>query len=320
MSGGEVTKIWVSEYITPEEIYQHGVRRILDQRVTKFQELTVVETAAYGRGMVLDGKWQVTEGDEFMYHEPLVHVPMICHGDPKKVLILGGGDGGSLREVLKWKSVERAVMVDIDVEVVNAAKEFLAGIHQNAFDDPRAEVIIDDALNFIAQTGERFDVIISDLTDPLEDGPAFRLFTKEHMENCRKVLSDDGFFSLQAGSAAPGDHYVHLRVVNTTKAAFPHAGHYMSHTPTYGVPLGFALGGNAAFDPLRDPAEVDRLLAEKTLGGFQYIDGQALIGLLHPPRYLTKGVEDETVVYTLAAPPKAYGKGILGQEGKGDDA
>ncbi len=308
--------LWVSEYIDADDIYQHAVLELLAHKRSQFQEIIVVDSGCYGKGLVLDGKWQVTVVDEFMYHEPIVHPPLIAHGDPKKVLILGGGDGGSLREVLKWKSVERAVMVDIDAEVVTLAREHLGEIHQDAFDDPRAELVIADALDFIAGTTEKWDAIISDLTDPLEDGPAFRLFTKEHFENCRRVLSARGCLSVQAGSVSPYDHYIHGRVVKTVQAAFPHTVNYMSHTPTYGTPLGFALGANAPLDSLLDVQAVDRLLAEKTTGDFRYLDGRALAGLMNPPKYLRDVVAAETVVYTLAEPPKAYGRGILGDKGK----
>ena len=133
MPGAEVrADVWISEYITPWDIYQHGVNRILASKRTNFQEMQIVETGAYGKALVLDGKWQSCTGDEFLYHEPLVHPAMIAHGNPKRVLILGGGEGATAREVLRWKCVERAVMVDIDGEVVAACREHLPEMHQGA--------------------------------------------------------------------------------------------------------------------------------------------------------------------------------------------
>ena len=315
MHGREMTpRLWVTEEITENELYSHGVVRVIAQRRSAFQEMLIVESCDFGRALILDGVWQTSVLDEFMYHEPLVLPPLMAHGDPKRVLVMGGGDGGSLREVLKWPGVERAVLVDIDPEVVALCREHLTEIHQGAFDDPRAEVLITDALEYVAQTGERFDVIISDLTDPLEDGPAFKLFTAEHLENCRKLLTERGFFSMQAGSCSPVKVHIHARVVNTVKAVFPHATHYLSHTPTYGVPLGFALAGKEPLDSLlaRSPEELDALLASRTSGGWKYLDGQALQGLLRPPKYVRDLVEAETTVYTLAAPPSIHIRGILG--------
>ena len=105
---------WMYEYISPWDRYAHGVTRLLDHRKTAFQEMVIIETGAYGKGLVLDGKWQSCTGDEFLYHEPLVHPAMLQHGAPRRVLILGGGEGATAREVLRWKSVQRVVMIDID--------------------------------------------------------------------------------------------------------------------------------------------------------------------------------------------------------------
>ena len=130
-----VTDFWVSEHITPWDIYSHGIIDVLTHKKTAYQEMYIVETGVYGKALVLDGKWQSCTGDEFLYHEPLVHPAMIFHGGPRKVLILGGGEGATAREVLRWKSVEKVVMIDIDGEVVEACKQYLPEMHQNVFDD-----------------------------------------------------------------------------------------------------------------------------------------------------------------------------------------
>ena len=126
--------LWLNEVITPYDIYAHGADSILAYRKTKFQEMYIVESGSYGKGLMLDGKWQSSTVDEFIYHEGIVHPPLILHGDPKKVLILGGAEGASIREVLRWKTIERVVMVDIDGEVVEACREHLPEMHQNSFD------------------------------------------------------------------------------------------------------------------------------------------------------------------------------------------
>ena len=222
MSGSELkADFWMSEYITPWDIYVHGVTSVLAYKKTAFQEMYVVETGTYGKGLVLDGKWQSCTGDEFLYHEPLVHPAMILHGSPRKVLVLGGGEGATIREVLRWKTVEKVVMIDIDGEVVEACKEYLPEMHQNAFDDPRCEVVIGDALEFLDTTGNDWDVVISDLSDPIEEGPSFQLFTKDYFEKVRRVMSPSGYFVVQAGPVSPAELKMHARIVNTLKSVFP---------------------------------------------------------------------------------------------------
>ena len=311
MAGSEVkADLWVTEYITPWDMYVHGVTKILAFKKTKFQEMYVVETGAYGKALVLDGKWQSCTGDEFLYHEPLVHPAMIAQQGPKKVLVLGGGEGATIREVLRWNTVEKVVMVDIDGDVVEACKEHLPEMHQNAFDDPRAEVIIADALNLLDTTEEQWDIIISDLSDPIEEGPSFQLFTKEYYQKLRRVLAPGGLVVIQAGPVAPANLTLHARLVNTLKAVFPNVHSYCSHTSTYGSPWGFAIASEKTIVTQPNPEEIDRLLAEKTRGGLKLIDGITLLGMLQTPAHIRRAIAENTEVYTITAPPKFFGKGI----------
>ncbi len=131
MAGSELkADLWVNEYITPWDIYSHGVSRILAYKKTAFQEMYIVESGAYGKALVLDGKWQSCTGDEFIYHEALVQPAMIAHQEPKTALILGGGEGATTRELLRWKTIEKVMMIDIDGDVVAACKEHLPEMHQ----------------------------------------------------------------------------------------------------------------------------------------------------------------------------------------------
>lgn len=288
--------------------------RILAQSTTEFQEMAIVESGLYGKALVLDGKWQSCTGDEFLYHEPLVHPALIAHGDPKKVLVLGGGEGATHREILRWKGVEKAVMVDIDGEVVAACREHLSEMHQGAFDDPRFELVVGDALAYLDATEERFDVVISDLSDPIEEGPSFRLFTKEYFEQAKRVLAPEGIFVVQAGPTAPVEMEIHCRLVNTLRQVWPSVVHYTSHVASYGSPWGFAMGRERPFEEQPAPEVVDRLLAEKTTGGLRAIDGRTLLGLLQTPAYLRRAAEAETVVYTLERPPRFFGQDAQGHD------
>lgn len=312
MAGSEVqADFWMTEYITPWDIYAHGVIDILAHKKTSYQEMYIVETGVYGKALVLDGKWQSCTGDEFLYHEPLVHPGMVIQGQPQKVLVLGGGEGATIREVLRWKTVDRVVMVDIDGEVVEACREYLPEMHQQAFEDPRTELVIGDALEFLDTTDQKWDVIISDLSDPIEEGPSFKLFTKEYFQNIQEVLGDDGVFVIQAGPVAPGNLNLHVRIVNTVNAVFPHVQSYTSYIPTYGAPWGFAIASQKPIDLYPQPEKTDEILRQHTKLGMRMFDGTTLLGLFQLPRHLREAIAAETEVYTLSEPPKFFGKGKL---------
>lgn len=313
MAGSEVrADVWIHEYITPWDIYVHGISRTLAYRKTEFQEMYIVETGAYGKALVLDGKWQSCTGDEFLYHEPLVQPAMLLHGAPRSTLILGGGEGATAREVLRWNSIEQAVMIDIDGEVVEACREHLPEMHQGAFDNPRLELVIADALEYLDKTRQTFDVIISDLSDPIEEGPSFKLFTKEYFEKARRVLAPDGVFVVQAGPVSPVEMHLHCRLASTLRAVFPHTASLTSYVPTYAAPWSYIVASADPIDTRPDPDEIDRQLAQKTTGGLRMLDGSALLGMYQLPKHLRTAIAEETQIYTLAEPPKFFGKGALG--------
>lgn len=149
-----------------------SVDKVLYREQTGHQDLVIFENSALGRVMTLDGVVQTTERDEFIYHEMMTHVPLLAHGAAKHVLIIGGGDGAMLREVSRHQNIEKITMVEIDAGVVTFCKQYLPNHSQGAYDDPRFTLVIDDGVNFVSQTGEKFDVIISDCTDPIGPGKA----------------------------------------------------------------------------------------------------------------------------------------------------
>src|SRR6266545_2239411 len=157
------TSTWREFDVLPGERAAYEVVRTLARAKTAFQDVEIAETRAHGLALFLDGMPQSAVSDEYVYHEALVHPALISHADPKRVLIAGGGEGATLREVLRHPGVERAVMVDIDGELVDLCREHLAEMHQGAFDDPRAEVVIGDALAYLREHEDRFDAIVVDL-------------------------------------------------------------------------------------------------------------------------------------------------------------
>jgi spermidine synthase len=183
-------------------------------------------------------------------------------------------------------------------------------MHQGAFDDPRTEVRIADALDCLDESQGEWDVIVSDLSDPIEEGPSFKLFTKEYFEKCRRALATDGVFVVQAGPLAPPEMRLHVRLVHTMKAVFEQVASYGSHTPSYASPWGFIVGSSRKLNARPEPEAVDRLLSEKTTGAFRMFDGVTLLGLMQQPKHIRDAIAAETEVYTLDAPPKFFGKGM----------
>ena len=232
-----------------ETLYEgYGQRFSMDKLLhevrTEHQHLVIFENARMGRVMALDGVIQTTEADEFIYHEILTHVPILAHGAAKRVLIIGGGDGGMLREVRKHLGVEHITMVEIDGTVVEMCKEFLPKHSCGAFEDPRLNLVIDDGMNFVANTSEKFDVIISDSTDPI--GPGEVLFSENFYQACRRCLNEGGILVTQNGTP-----FMQLAEVQTTAGRmndlFADWHFYMAAVPTYiGGSMTFAWGSTDA--------------------------------------------------------------------------
>jgi spermidine synthase len=225
---------------------EFSVDKVYFENKTDHQHLVIFENAMFGRVMALDGIIQTTEADEFIYHEMLTHVPLFGHGDVKDVLIVGGGDGGMLREVCKHQTVEQITQVEIDDKVVEMCKEFLPNHSAGAYDDPRVDIVIDDGARFVNTTERRFDVIISDSTDPI--GPGGALFTTDFYADCKKCLKPGGILVTQNGVA-----YMQMDEVVTTnkrlQAHFNENTFYSAAVPTY-------IGGIMTFAWATDNADV----------------------------------------------------------------
>jgi spermidine synthase len=232
------------------------VLRVIHREKTDFQELAIFETQAFGRVLALDGIIQTTERDEFVYHEMLVHVPLLAHGRARRVLIIGGGDGGVLREVLRHP-VDHATMVEIDGQVMDLCREHLPGLSAGAFDDPRARVLVDDGIRFMADTAGTFDAIIVDSSDPV--GPNEVLFTDAFYADCRRRLTPGGVLITQSGVP----FLQRTEVINGYKRLKPHfadVGFYVIAVPTY-------VGGFMTLSWASDDADLRRqpesVLAER---------------------------------------------------------
>jgi spermidine synthase len=207
---------------------------------SRFQDVLFFHNSFLGEVLVLDGIIQVTERDEFVYSEMCAHVPLFAHPDPKRVLIIGGGDGCVLEEILKHPGVEKAVLVDIDEVVVGLCREHLRVCHHGAFDAPRAEVRIADGIAYAAQTDDRFDVVIVDGPDPMGAGDAGSpLYTSDFFSHCARILAPGGLFVTQ--NDVPFHHGPAMaKTTAGLRRSFRHVGAYVAPIPTFG-------GGHMAF-------------------------------------------------------------------------
>lgn len=193
---------------------------LLDTK-SDFQKIVIAKNKWWGKTMWVDGVLNVCERDEFVYHEMIVHVPMMTHPDPRRVLIIGGGDGGSAREVLKHPNLEKFVMIDIDGVIVESCRKLMPEISAGAFDDPRMELIIGDGIDYVKKAADNsFDVIIVDSTDPLPDSVGEALFTKDFYNNCYRALAPNGVISTQALCPMRYDADIYKRSMYNIQHAF----------------------------------------------------------------------------------------------------
>ena len=294
---------WFLESTTSVEGHMHAIVRTIAAARTKFQNVEIMETASYGKCLVLDGRIQSSQADEFVYHEALVHPGMLAAArPPQSALVIGGGEGATLREILRYPSIRRAVMVDIDGEVVELCKRPLPEMHQGAFEDPRTEVRIEDARAYLAEAKEQFDYICIDLVEPLEEGPACLLFTKEFYKLVSDRLTPEGTMTMQGGMTKIGEINFFSAVHKTLGAVFPVVAGYQTFVSCFGTPWGFMLAGKRV-DPARlDVGAVDKLISERVRGSLEYWDGVTHQHAFCLPKHLRRAIERETRVSTDAHP------------------
>jgi spermidine synthase len=251
---------WIGDLVGGGMAQALQVDEVLYDAVSPYQRIQVAVSPQFGRMLILDDAVQTTEGDEHIYHEMLAHLPLVAHPDPKRVLIIGGGDGGTLEEALKHP-VEQATMVEIDRAVVDVSRTYLPGIARGAFDDPRARLLIADGIAFVRDTDERFDAVLVDSTDP--KGAAEALFGEAFFALCARVLTSEGILCMQSGSllyqrdVLGGVHGALSRI-------FPLVLSYWAAIPTYpGTLWTFTLATRSA-----DPRMLERTAIAARIHGF----------------------------------------------------
>lgn len=311
MSHSDATGMFINETHTSAAIWQYRVEKMILEGKTQYQTYQIAEVPRFGKSLFLDYNIQTSLLDEYVFHECMSQPAMTLHPNPKRVLVCGGGEGATLREALTHNTVEEAVMVDIDEELVNMVKVHMPEWHQGAFEDPRTTLIHTDARAWIAnlssgsQTGDgkseaRFDVILSDLPNPHEDGPGQMLFTKEYFELCRDAMTDDGVFAMQAGSANENYPACMACCIKTLREVFPHVCGYYGIVSTFFQPWGFVLASKV-HDPMALTAEeIERRHRERGVTN-RYYTGRFHHACFTLPEYLLRA-EAEARVLTDAEP------------------
>lgn len=274
---------WFGETLYTGFRQSHEVVKVLYEGRSRFQRVKVFESARFGRVLALDGIVQTTTADEFVYHEMMSHLPILANGRAESVLIIGGGDGGILEEVLKHRRVKRATMVEIDDLVIKVSKKYLPSICGRAFADRRTNLIVGDGARHVAETDERYDVVIVDSSDPI--GPAEVLFDSPFYRNCRRVLRPGGIMVNQNGVP-----FMQGSEVTSTHARmrrlFAHTDFYVAAVPTYVcgfMTLAWASDRNIAAVPA---ATIARRFKAARLKGLRYYNPDIHLGAFALPTYV----------------------------------
>ncbi len=293
---------WLYDPINPNLFQLHRIKRRIYSERTEFQYLEIVETASFGICLVLDGRIQSSERDEFIYHEALVHPVMLAHDSPQTVFIAGGGEGATLREVLKHKTVKRVVMVDIDRRVIDVCQHHLPAFHQGSFEDARLDLHFADARKYLEQTSENFDVAIIDLVEPIKEGPACLLYTREFYQLVRSRLAPRGILCTQSSAAGWANLSLFTAIVNTLKSIFPIARPYHIYVPSFVDMWGFTAASESIDASKLSPREVNRRIATRMVTKPKSYDGLSHLAMFTLPRHIRRRVASTQRIATDNTP------------------
>ncbi len=288
--------LWFREIFTDNLIFGYRVREVLYSGYSKFQKIDILDLYAYGKTLFLDNKIQSAQLDEHIYHEALVQPAMFAHPAPESALIIGGGEGATLREVLKHNTIKRATMVDIDGELVKASRKYLPEWSDGAYEDSRTELIIDDARKYIFETDQKFDVVISDLTEPLEEGPSKYLFTLEFYKRIHEILTDEGVLVVQSGSAVQTYNDLAASIHKTLAQLFNFVRVYVVYIESFQMLWAFTVASKS-----QDPGNIREEILEERLKyrgveNLKFYLPRYHRGLFHLPRYLDEKIPEGRIL------------------------
>ncbi|GAY37487.1 Thermospermine synthase ACAULIS5 [Citrus sinensis] len=300
---------WFEEVIDDDLKWSFALNRVLHKGTSEFQDIALLDTKRFGKVLVIDGKMQSAEVDEFIYHECLIHPPLLCHQNPKTVFIMGGGEGSAAREALKHKSLEKVVMCDIDQEVVDFCRRFLT-VNQEAFCSKKLNLVVNDAKAELEKRNEKFDVIVGDLADPVEGGPCYQLYTKSFYERILKPkLNDNGIFVTQAGPAGIFTHKeVFSSIYNTIKQVFKHVVAYTAHVPSFADTWGWVMASDQPFSI--NAEEIDNRIKSRINAELLYLNGASFLSSTTMNKAVYLSLLNETHVYTEEDARFIHGHGV----------
>ena len=250
---------------------------------TKYQKIAIFDTPHYGRIFRLDDYNMTSEREEFVYHENLIHPALTAHDAPEKVLIIGGGDGGSSEEALKHPSVEQVTLVEIDADVITVAKEHFKAVHHNVFDNPRLRIIVDDGIRFVRDTRDKFDLIALDLNDPV--GPAAALYSEDFFRQCREALTPEGALTLHIGSPTAQPERV-AELAQRLNRVFPIVRPYTLYIPLYGALWALAVCSGQLDPTVFSTDEIDTRIKKRRLTQLHYYNGESHLGVFALPNFV----------------------------------
>ena len=301
----ENDKLWMKEVIKCEGIiFLTEVDKILVEKETKFQKIGLCVTDPYGKVLVIDDEPQSCQIDEFVYHESLIHPAMIMHPNPKKILILGAGEGATGRELLKHNTVEKIVAIDIDGEAIDFYKEHLKEWHQGSFDHPKYELHIMDAKDYIENCKEKFDVVICDLTDPIRGSPVRFLYTKEFYEKVKKVMNEDGILIMQAHyiDANPKLVELHCSERLTLNSVFGNILSLSAYIDSFKALWMYIIASSKEIKKI----DVDKLLKERGVTGLKFYDQITHNRMSSQPKYAREFFKTKGRILTDKDPYNDY--------------
>ena len=315
----------IAAYFQPAEIARHAIERgahllmeplndstgfyikaarQLGEWQTPYQKMQIYETAQYGKLFRLDGFNMTSEREEFVYHENLIHPALTAHNAPKKVLIVGGGDGGSSEEALKHPPVEQVTMVEIDPDVIKVAREHFQAVHHGVFDNRKLRVVIGDGMKFMRESAERFDIITLDLNDPV--GPAEALYTLEFFQQCRAALAPGGALTLHIGSPVARPERV-AELAARLNSVFRIVRPYTMFIPLYGSLWAMAVCSDKLDPKAYTADEIDRRIEQRKLTELRYYNGETHEGVFALPNF----VRDLVTPTRLRQPLRARRLGVV---------
>ncbi|WOL20193.1 thermospermine synthase ACAULIS5 [Canna indica] len=299
---------WYEEEIDDDLKWSFALNSVLHRGTSKYQDIALIDTKHFGKALVIDGKMQSAEIDEFIYHECLIHPSLLCHPNPKTVFIMGGGEGSAAREVLKHKTLQRVVMCDIDEEVVDFCRRYLT-VNREAFASDKLCLVINDAKAELENTEEKYDIIVGDLADPVEGGPCFQLYTKSFYEQVVKPkLHPHGIFVTQAGPAGVLTHKeVFSSIYNTLKHVFKYVLAYTAHVPSFADTWGWVMASDQPFE--LDAQRIDERISGRINGELLYLTGESLVSATTMNKSVYTSLLKETHIYTEESARFIYGHG-----------